>query len=774
MDQFEEVDPDSLPSPTPDEEEEDTLTSAFVDKLTDRILQFQEVLVGHKLHEYQLPFARRMIRSVIVRDGEEITALASRQSGKTETVSSIMATMMILMPRLAVLYPKLLGTYKNGLWVGFFAPTEGQADTLFGRTVNYLTSERALEIMGDPEIDDAPGRPGGAVRSIALKKSGSTLMMMTANPRAKIESKSFHVIVVDECQEVDDFMLSKSIAPMLAYYKGTMIKTGTPTTSKNNFYRSIQLNKRRATESRRVPPCHFEWDWKEVQKANSDYGDYIRKEMLRIGEDSDEFQMSYCPTPETRILTADLRHIPAGEVKVGDRLVGFEEERSGKGLHRRLQETVVEDVGRLVLPCYKITLSDGTEVTCSSDHQWLITTAGRRTEWKRTEDLVATDRIFKVTDVWEHVEDYRTGYLAAAFDGEGHFSRQSMLGFSQRGNAMQEKVRKYLDELGFRTWERVGTGTNKDVDVLHIAGGRAEIMRFLGQVRPERLLDKFDLNSLGTLGRHSRMDDKFSHPRVVSVEFVGDREVVAIKTSTKTYVAEGLASHNCCRWLLDRGMFVTQTVMDELGDLSMETVRNYHQTPVIVGIDPARKMDSTVVTVVWVDWDRPDEFGYYDHRVLNWMEIQGEDWEEQYFQIVQFLQNYNVLAVGVDTNGVGDAIASRLKRLMPRAEIVECSSSTSEQTKRWTHLQALIQRKMIGWPAHAKTRRLRVWKRFYQQMLDAEKKYKGASFLVEAPNEAHAHDDYVDSLAIACSLTQDLVMPHVEVSHNVFMGSRSR
>jgi len=81
---------------------------------------------------------------------------------------------------------------------------------------------------------------------------------------------------------------------------------------------------------------------------------------------------------------------------------------------------------------------------------------------------------------------------------------------------------------------------------------------------------------------------------------------------------------------------------------------------------------------------------------------------------------------------------------------------------------------MIGWPAHAKTRRLRVWKRFYQQMLDAEKKYKGASFLVEAPNEAHAHDDYVDSLAIACSLTQDLVMPHVEVSHNVFMGSRSR
>ena len=40
-------------------------------------------------------------------------------------------------------------------------------------------------------------------------------------------------------------------------------------------------------------------------------------------------------------------------------------------------------------------------------------------------------------------------------------------------------------------------------------------------------------------------------------------------------------------------------------------------------------MDSTVVTVVWVDWDRPDEFGYYDHRILNWLELHGDDWEER-------------------------------------------------------------------------------------------------------------------------------------------------
>jgi hypothetical protein len=498
------------------EEELDELSKEFVAQLVEKTMQFMVVLVGHDLHPYQRPLARRIIESIIINDGEEVTALAARQSGKSETIANVVATLMVLFPRLARIYPDLLGKFKDGLWVGMFAPVESQAETLFGRTVSRLTSERAIEVLGDPEIDDVTGRTPGITKGIKLKKSGSQILMMTANPRAKIESKSFHLIVIDECQEADDFVVAKSISPMGAYYNATIVKTGTPTTSKNNFYRSIQLNKRRQT-NRNMRQNHFQWDWRDVARTNPNYDKFIRKEMLRIGEDSDEFQMSYN-----------------------------------------------------------------------------------------------------------------------------------------------------------------------------------------------------------------------------------------------------------CKWLLERGMFISQTAMEELGDTSQEVVKTWHRTPVVVGIDPARKMDSTVVTVVWVDWDRPDEFGYYDHRVLNWLEIQGDDWEEQYFQIVNFLANYDVLAVGVDAQGVGDAIAQRLTLLLPRAEVIPLLSNQSEQSKRWKHLQALIQRKMVGWPAHAKTRRLRTWKRFFQQMVDAEKVFKGPNMMVAAPDEAHAHDDYVDSLAIACALTQDLVMPTVEVSNNPF------
>ena len=496
--------------------EMDELSKEFVKALVDKIMQFMEMLVGHDLHPYQKPLARRVIESILINDGEEITALASRQSGKSETIANTVATLMVILPRLAQMYPELLGKFGDGIWVGMFAPVQNQVETLYGRTVSRLTSERAMEIFGDPEIDDIPTKTPGVVRNLKLKKSGSTIMMMTANPRAKIESKSFHLIIIDECQEADDFVVSKSIAPMGAYYNATIVKTGTPTTHKNNFYRAIQLNRRRQTSSR-SKQNHFQWDWKDVAKVQVNYEKFIKKEMLRIGEDSDEFQLSYN-----------------------------------------------------------------------------------------------------------------------------------------------------------------------------------------------------------------------------------------------------------CKWLLERGMFITSSIMDDLGDTSQELVKSYFRSPVVVGVDPARKMDSTVVTVVWVDWDRPDEFGYYDHRVLNWLEIQGDDWEEQYFQIEQFLSNYDVLAIGVDANGVGDAVAQRLKILMPRAEVISVTSSPSEQSRRWKHLQSLIQRQMVSWPAHAKTRRLRIWKKFYQQMTDAEVKYKGPNFLVAAPDEAHAHDDFVDSLALACSLTQEMVMPTVEVSASPF------
>jgi hypothetical protein len=209
-------------------------------------------------------------------------------------------------------------------------------------------------------------------------------------------------------------------------------------------------------------------------------------------------------------------------------------------------------------------------------------------------------------------------------------------------------------------------------------------------------------------------------------------------------------------WLHEQGMFTTSEKFETLGDRTMQSVVHaYWKSPVVVGIDCARKQDRTIVTVVWVNWDYPNQFGMYEHRVLNWLDLEGVDWEEQYFRICEFLANYNVWKIGIDIGGLGDPVAQRLKLMMPQAEIVELGSGQSEQSERWKYLMQLMEHNMLSWPAGSKVRTLRKFKRFRQEMEDLELKFKGPYVLAEAPNEANAHDDYPDSLAMACILTTD-------------------
>lgn len=486
----------------------DLTRAALIADIIDKIILVIDELSGHPLRPYQRPLATRILESLIIEDNAKLTALWSRQSGKSETVADTVAGAAIMLPRLAVIFPELLGKFREGLWVGVFAPTDEMSDTLYSRIVYRLTSDRAEEILNDPDINEKLDGRGKVIR---LKKCGSLIRKQTAHPKAQIEGQTYHLVVIDEAQAADDKVINKSIMPMLAATAGTAVFTGTPTYTKSGFYTQIQHNKRTTSKKRN----HFQVDWREVAKCVPAYGKFVRSELDRLGEDSDEFKLSY----------------------------------------------------RLI-------------------------------------------------------------------------------------------------------------------------------------------------------------------------------------------------------WLLDKGMLVTSDKFDALGDTSMRTVPQWHKSPVVVGIDPARKADSTIVTVVWVGWDYPDEYGQYEHRILNWLDLQGYDWETQYFRIVEFLSQYNVHSVGIDVGGLGDVVASRLKVLMPYSNIIDLKSDRGAQTKRWGHLIDLMGKNLLAWPAHAKTRSTKTWKKFRTQMEDAELQYTGPHIIVAAPNVDAAHDDYVDSLANACYLTAELAMPEAEMFNN--------
>ena len=96
----------------------------------------------------------------------------------------------------------------------------------------------------------------------------------------------------------------------------------------------------------------------------------------------------FCITPDTTILTADLRHVRADSVKVGDELVGFDEFEKDD-TDRSLQVATVKNVHVIPKPSVRVHTSDGKHTDCSTDHRWLVTEFGSDdAAWVSAEDLI--------------------------------------------------------------------------------------------------------------------------------------------------------------------------------------------------------------------------------------------------------------------------------------------------------------------------------------------------------------------------------------------------
>lgn len=281
--------------------------------------------------------------------------------------------------------------------------------------------------------------------------------------------------------------------------------------------------------------------------------------LITTAGDDDE---SICVAPDTRLLTTDLRWVRAGDVCVGDSLAGFDENREGSN-HRLWQRGVVLERNVATLDAYALEFDDGTAVTCSADHMWLVQTAGRRVQWKKTADIEMTDSFSKVADVWSQDNSREAGYLAGVLDSEGHLSlalrSQMLCGFTQQNNELAAECQRILGGMGLRygIYETTGVRATEPVFQTMVTRKR-DIMRMLGTVRPPRLLAAFDRHAYGAIRFKA-----FARPKLVRKEFVGPRAVIGLKTTTRTFVAEGLASHNCFEEYEYAKRVLSGTIQDE-------------------------------------------------------------------------------------------------------------------------------------------------------------------------------------------------------------------
>lgn len=477
-------------------------------ELVNKVFMFCEAYSGVKFFPYQVQLSKRIIRSVLDNDGDEITALQSRQSGKSEVISTTTGGLGILLPILANMPmfagDKRLEPFKDGILVGVFAPALHQAQISFNRMKQRMTSKSAVEVMTDPDIQVEFDTNNG--QNIALT-NGTVITSMSASEGSNIEGKSYHLIIVDESQDVSNFKYLKSISPMGAFYNATKILIGTPTTHTGFFYQSIDRNKREY-ENQTGRRNHFEYNWEVVAKYNPKYEKYIAGEKARLGEDSDEFQMAYN-----------------------------------------------------------------------------------------------------------------------------------------------------------------------------------------------------------------------------------------------------------LKWILERGMFVDPNKFEKLGDEQADIIHYDMKNTHVAGIDLGKKSDSTVVTIMEVDFNNPvlvesakeldiPDYYAYNKKVKAWLEIQGDDYDTQYYTVMEFLSKYNIVRLVMDATGVGSPIFDRVQANVPY-EVIPYVFSTPSKSQLYKHYDAEIKAKRISYPASPDVKETQEYKKFNKQHIDLQKGYSGQNLVVSHPAERNAHDDFPDSCALA-------------------------
>lgn len=292
------------------------------------------------------------------------------------------------------------------------------------------------------------------------------------------------------------------------------------------------------------------------------FDDTTLLDVLEAGKDI------HCLDPETPVLTRDLRWVMAGALRVGDRLVGFDE-AAGPHEHRRLREATVTAASVKRAAVYKVTLSNGEMYHATGEHRWLVTNkANPAQHWLRTDQMASLlhddprrrYRLPRFSRPWGKPSypeaDEDIWYLRGLFDGEGCLTftrRGEQLASGKSINLSFKQNAGLVADTGVAAMRRLGfdvryTPSDAAID-FYVGGGLSEIMRFLGIVRPGRLLATFLSWDISERTTKTNLKE---HVSIVSVEEDGIGEVAAISSSTQTYIAAGYGAHNT---FAARGMY---------------------------------------------------------------------------------------------------------------------------------------------------------------------------------------------------------------------------
>ncbi len=275
-----------------------------------------------------------------------------------------------------------------------------------------------------------------------------------------------------------------------------------------------------------------------------------------------------CLDPNTKILTSKLNWVTIKDIEIGDELVGVDEFPDKIAGSRKYRISVVEGKTIKKADCVRINFSDGRSVICSDNHRWLVKAPiSEGFHWKESKNLKIGERMCSPLKPWKFDNTYDCGWMAGMYDGEGCIHKRKdgwSLAFYQKKGKVLDKFNDLLLEMEvpFCTYDRQSSSAS----CIEIRN-KSAVLEVLGRLRPQRLLDKLVIDGMNVRAKN------YSSITITNVESIGERDVIDIQTSTKTFIAEGFVTHNC--YFVDNDYAMRMNLADIRG-CTLTNARFFH------------------------------------------------------------------------------------------------------------------------------------------------------------------------------------------------------
>lgn len=765
--------------------------------LVDKIYQFCLFFSGRELYPYQEQFARRIIRSVIENDGEEITALFSRQSGKClakgtkvlmyegslKNVEDIKIGDKVMTPDSSYATVTNLGHGFEDMYE--VQPYQGKYES------TYTVNKSHILALFDTKT--------GKYLNIEVKdylKLSESRKKQLCGYRARIEFKyqettedpyeyGYKIASTEGLYDPSDLRLDKEylINDEIArqdLLAGILDACG--------YFNLTDSRRRNSVAIKNVNPVIAE-DYLFLLKSLG-FRAFLRSVKIKNANSKDGYKMNYRIHASGDFSCIPTRIIknPSCDCRRGDLIYHIKLVEKGRGEYFGF---TIDSKDRLfVLGDFTVTHNTETVACVTCGLQVILPVLANmpmfandprlqpfregikigifapalqqaQTNYMRMKGFLTSKRAVSILESEEFNLQFNTsnGQTTSLSNG----SRCTCFSASERSNIEGESFNLIICEESQDISNFVLT---KSISPMGAAYNATKVCIGTATVFKGYFYEAIQRNKELAKNRSSHIKNHFEFDYTVASKY--NPNYAKYIEKEKRNLGENSDSFRMSyklEWIMERGMFID---IDKFEQNNLEPLMDFiefdREATHVVGIDIGGGTggDSTVVTVVEVDWDMPvisetrydeDEgvefnFEAFNTYVKYFLEIkETPDHEEQYDIIMEFLRNFRVARIVVDATRE-KSFADRLNANVS-AEVIPYVFTVGAKSELYKNFDKELSSGRVKLPASEKAKSTVEYEKCVQQLADLQKDWRGTNLLVSHPNARGAHDDYPDSLALA-------------------------